>query len=181
MIKMGEDMAEQTTGKDEIYDMLDKRGIWHLITDHPALWSMSDVCDVEFPYPECDAKNLFLRDDKKRAFFLVVAHEDTVIDLKHLHKQLGSRRLSFASADMLNDKLGLEQGSVTPFGIFNDDAREVTLVFDENLAHQRFDAHPMVNTATMFIEMDEVLPLFEERGNPIVLCDLTCQTGPAAD
>ena len=166
--------------EEELYALFDERGIAYETFHHEAVMTVAEA-DELVPRLGIPTKNLFLRDDKKRAFFLVVAHEDTVIDLKHLHKQLGSRRLSFASADMLNDKLGLEQGSVTPFGIFNDDAREVTLVFDETLAHERFDAHPMVNTATMFIEMDDVLPLFQEHGNPIVFCDLTCQTGPAAD
>ena len=106
---------------------------------------------------------------------LKMAAGDTAVYLKHLHKQLNTRRLSFASSEMLMEKLGLVQGSVTPFGILNDDTREVTLVFDERLAHERFDAHPMVNTATMFIHMDEVLPLLEEHGNPVVCCDLTCQ------
>lgn len=163
----------------ELYALFDERGISYEVYHHEAVYTVAEA-DVLVPRIAIPTKNLFLRDDKKRNFFLVVAHEDTPIDLKHLHKQLGSRRLSFASAEMLQDKLGLVQGSVTPFGILNDETREVTLVFDERLAHERFDAHPMVNTATMFIYMDEVLPLFVEHGNPIVFCDLTCQTGPAA-
>ena len=165
--------------EDQLYALLEQRGIAYETYHHEAVRTVAEA-DLLVPRLGIPTKNLFLRDDKKRQFFLVVAHEDTQVDLKHLHKQLGSRRLSFASAEMLADKLGLEQGSVTPFGIFNDAAHEVTLVFDERLAHQRFDAHPMVNTATMFSEMDDVLPLFEEQGNRVVFCDLTCQTGPAA-
>ena len=104
-----------------------------------------------------------------------------MVDLRHLHKQLGSRRLSFASADALQEKLGLGLGSVTPFGVLNDESRAVTLVFDETLAHRRINAHPLVNTATMYVWLDDVLPLFAEHGNPVVFCDLTCQTGPAAE
>ena len=160
--------------EEELYALLDARNMAYETFHHEAVMTVAEA-DELVPRLGIPTKNLFLRDDKKRAFFLVVAHEDTEIDLKHLHKQLGSRRLSFASADMLQDKLGLEQGSVTPFGILNDATHEVTLVFDETLAHQRFDAHPMVNTATMFIEMDDVLPLFKEQGNPVVFCDLTCK------
>ena len=165
--------------EDELYALLDERGIPYETFHHEAVTTVAEA-DKLVPRLAIPTKNLFLRDDKKRQFFVVVADEHTNIDLKHLHKQLGSRRLSFASPEMLMDKLGLVQGSVTPFGILNDETREVTLVIDETLAHQRFDAHPMVNTATMFIEMDDVLPLFEEHGNPVVFCDLTCQTGPAA-
>ena len=163
----------------ELYALLEQRGIAYETFHHKAVTTVAEA-DKIVPRIAIATKNLFLRDDKKRQFFVGVADEHTNIDLKHLHKQLGSRRLSFASPEMLMDKLGLVQGSVTPFGILNDETREVTLVIDETLAHQRFDAHPMVNTATMFIEMDDVLPLFEEHGNPVVFCDLTCQTGPAA-
>ena len=68
-------------GKKEIYNILADRGIWHIITDHPALWSMSDTCDVEFPYPECDAKNLFLREKKHKNFYLVTVRGDKRVTL----------------------------------------------------------------------------------------------------
>ena len=163
----------------ELYALLDERGIPYEVFHHEAVMTVAEA-DELVPNVGLPTKNLFLRDDKKRQFFVVVAHEDTHVDLRHLHKQLGSRRLSFASPEMLQEKLGLGLGSVTPFGILNDASHEVTLVFDETLTHKRINAHPLVNTATMYVWLDDVLPLFEERGNPIVFCDLTCQTGPAA-
>lgn len=157
----------------DVYDLLDERKIPYETFHHRAVSTVAEA-DELVPRLAIATKNLFLRDAKKRDFFVVVADEHTEVDLKRLHRQLDTRRLSFASAEQLQDKLGLVQGSVTPFGILNDETRSVTLVFDQGLAHQRFDAHPMVNTATMFIEMDDVLPLFEEHGNPIVFCDLSC-------
>ena len=165
--------------EDELYALLEQRGIPYEVFHHRAVATVAEA-DALVPRIATPTKNLFLRDDKKHDFFVVVADTATSIDLKHLHRQLGSRRLSFASSEMLMEKLGLMPGSVTPFGVLNDDTRTVTLVFDETLAHKRFDAHPLVNTATMFVEMDDVLPIFEEHGSPVVFCDLTCQTGPAA-
>ena len=157
----------------ELYTLLEQRGIAYETMHHPAVLTVAEA-DELVPNVGLPTKNLFLRDDKKRQFFVVVAHVDTQIDLRNLHRQLGSRRLSFASPEALRDMLGLELGSVTPFGILNDESSSITLVFDERLAHQKINAHPMVNTATMFIELDDVLPLFREHGNPIVFCDLTC-------
>ena len=110
---------------------------------------------------------------------LNVAH--TEIDLKRQHRQLGCRRLSFASADLLGEKLGLVQGSVTPLGVLNDSSHEVVVFFGQELEHERFDCHPLVNTATMFVEMDDIAPLLRDFGATVVFCDTTCQTGPAAD
>jgi len=157
----------------ELYALFDERGIHYEVFHHQAVATVAEA-DAIVPRLAIPTKNLFLRDDKKRQFVLVVAHEDSEVDLKRLHKLLGTRRLSFASPEQLQERLGLVQGSVTPFGVLNDETREVLLVFDERLAHERFDAHPMVNTATMFIEMDEVLPLFEEHGTRVVFADLSC-------
>lgn len=158
--------------EEELYALLDERGIPYEVAHHEAVLTVAEAAEV---VPDCGAatKNLFLRDDKKRQFFLVCALVDTQVDLRHLHERLGSRRLSFASAELLRAKLGLEPGSVTPFGVLNDESREVTLVFDEGLRHAHFDAHPLVNTATLFVEMDDVLPLFEEHGTHVLFCDLT--------
>lgn len=158
----------------ELYALFDERGIPYETYHHEAVMTVAEA-DLLVPQIAIPTKNLFLRDDKKRQFFVVTAHEDTAVDLKHLHQKLGCRRLSFASPEMLKEKLGLELGSVTPFGVLNDEAREVTLVFDERLEHQRFNAHPMVNTATMFVWMDDVLPIFEDHGTKVVFCDLTCE------
>jgi Ala-tRNA(Pro) deacylase len=49
------------------------------------------------------------------------------------------------------------------------------MVFDEGLRGKRIDAHPLVNTATMYIEMDDLVSLLAEHGNPVVFCEL----GPA--
>ena len=156
----------------ELYNLLDQRGIAYEVAHHPAVMTVAEAAEV-VPDRGAPTKNLFLRDDKKRQFFLVTALVETQVDLRHLHERLGSRRLSFASAELLKERLGLEPGSVTPFGVLNDTSHEVTLVFDEGMRHGRFDAHPLVNTATLYVEMDDVLPLFESFGTRVVFCSLT--------
>ena len=52
--------------KQDVYALLDENGFWHEITEHKAVYNMAELAEVECPYPEADAKNLFVRDDKKR-------------------------------------------------------------------------------------------------------------------
>ena len=47
--------------KQEIYDLLKNKAIWHEITEHEAVFNMEELDAVELPYPECDAKNLLGR------------------------------------------------------------------------------------------------------------------------
>ena len=64
-------IGESTMNKQEIYDYLKQENIWHEITEHEAVYNMAELADVEIPYPEYDAKNLFVRDDKKRNYYLI--------------------------------------------------------------------------------------------------------------
>ena len=50
--------------KQDIYNYLKENNIWHEITEHKAVYNMAELAEVDTPYPEADAKNLFVRDDK---------------------------------------------------------------------------------------------------------------------
>ena len=100
--------------KAEIYDLLRTRGIWHEITEHKAVYNMAELTDVALPYPEADAKNLFVRDDKKRNYYLITVRGDKRVDLKEFRHRYGTRALSFASENDLMQVLGLIPGAVTP-------------------------------------------------------------------
>ena len=76
-------------------DMLDKQGVYdclhdhHIdfeITDHAPLFSMDDKPDVELPYPEWDAKNLFIRDHKREHYYLITVRGSKRVDLKQFRK-----------------------------------------------------------------------------------------------
>ena len=57
--------------KQEIYNYLKEQNIWHEVTEHKAVFNMEELAEVDIPYPEADAKNLFVRDDKKRNYYLI--------------------------------------------------------------------------------------------------------------
>ena len=89
--------------EDQLYALLEQRGIAYETYHHEAVRTVAEA-DLLVPRLVIPTKNLFLRDDKKRQFFLVVAHEDTQEDLKHLHQQLRE-----AGTDMTRIKQILEQ------------------------------------------------------------------------
>ena len=68
--------------KQDVYALLDENGFWHEITEHKAVYNMAELAEVECPYPEADAKNLFVRDDKKRNYYLITVKGDKRVDLK---------------------------------------------------------------------------------------------------
>ena len=62
--------------KQDIYNYLKENNIWHEITEHKAVYNMAELAEVDTPYPEADAKNLFVRDDKKKNFYLITVRGD---------------------------------------------------------------------------------------------------------
>lgn len=132
----------------DLLAFLDAHGIEHHTTDHVAVFRVGEGEGVKDEIPGAHTKNLFLKDAKGR-LWLISAQDDTVIDLKRLHTVIGSARLSFGSAELMEAALGVTPGSVTAFGLINDAARQVTFVLDRRLAQaERVNFHPMANTAT---------------------------------
>lgn len=139
--------------------------------EHPAVFTVAESRHVKEAIAGGHTKNLFLK-DKKGRLFLVVALGDAVIDLKRLHEVIGaSGRLSFSSADLLEEVWGVRPGSVTPFGAMFDTGRRVTVVLDAAmLDHDILNYHPLENTATTSIGRDDLIRFLSATGHePVIL------------
>ena len=159
--------------KDDIYDLLRKKGIRFMAVDHPPAYTVEDIISFDLPRPEVGAKNLFLRDDKKRSYYLLTVRDDLTVSIKEFQSKAGTRRLSFASEQDLMHYLGLIPGAVTPFGILNDESRSVIVYIDKSFAGQEISVHPNDNTATVYLSADEMVTLIREHGNPVEYFDFT--------
>jgi Ala-tRNA(Pro) deacylase len=159
--------------KQNVYSLLNQAHIPYEVYEHPPVYTIEDLDALRLLQAEQIVKNLFLRDDKKRNFYLVSVPGHCSVNLKALAERIPSRKLSFASEADLWDWLRLEKGHVTPLGVLNDEKKEVTVVFDRALRGQLVGIHPMENTATIFLAFADVIRLVEEHGNPVVLCDFS--------
>lgn len=158
--------------KQEIYGLLKEKSIWHEITEHGEVYTMEDLSHVELPYPEADAKNLFVRDDKKRNYYLITVTSDKRVDLKEFKNKYGTAKLSFASADDLMAIMGLIPGAVTPLGLLNDAQCKVKLFLDSAFAGGLIGVHPNENTATVWLKTEDLINLIRESGNEVQLVEI---------
>lgn len=160
--------------KRDIYDYLKERRIGFETTEHQAVYTMEELSDVVLPYPETDAKNLFVRDDKKRQYYLITVKGDKRVDLKAFRRQHATRPLSFASENELKDILGLVPGAVTPLGILNDAEHRVQLYLDEDFLDSPglIGVHPNDNTATVWLKTEDLIAIIQEHGSRVVLSRL---------
>lgn len=161
--------------KQETYDYLTQKGVEYEATEHKAVFNMAELDEVNLPYPECDAKNLFVRDDKKRNYYLITVKGDKRVNLKEFRKQNGTKPLTFASPEDLLAIMGLTPGSVTPLGVLNDTELKVHAFIDKDfLAEpQIIGVHPNDNTATVWLKAEELIRLMREHGNTVDAVELS--------
>lgn len=148
---------ERPYGQEEVLSLLRSRGIGFEEMHHPPVYTIDEMLALDMPDQEHIAKNLFLRDDKKRNYYLVVSREDRKVDLKALREVLGSRPLSMASENDLWEFLKLRKGAVTPFGVLNDPERRVSVTIDSFFQGSVLGIHPNDNTCTVWIGSDDLV------------------------
>ena len=157
--------------KQEVYDYLKEKNIWHEITEHRAVYNMDELSQVDIPYPEANGKNLFLRDDKKRNYYIITVKGDKRVDFKEFRKKNNTRPLSFASEDDLMNIMNLIPGSVTPLGVLNNKETKVKVFIDEDFVKSPglIGIHPNDNTATVWLKTEDLIDIIKEHGNQVNL------------
>ena len=160
--------------KNKIYEFIKNKNIWYEITEHKAVYNMQELAQIHLPYPERDAKNLFIRDDKKRNYYLITVKGDKKVDLKEFRRNNNTRPLTFASSEDLMEILNLIPGAVTPLGILNDKERKVTVFIDEFFKEEPsiIGVHPNDNTATIWLYTNDLIDIIKEHGNQINITEL---------
>lgn len=160
--------------KEDIYNYLKDKKIWYEITEHKAVCRMDELMKINLPYPSADAKNLFIRDDKKRNYYLITVKGDKIVNLKDFQKKNNTRHLSFASADDLMDILNLVPGSVTPLGLLNDINLKVKFYLDKYFLDELnlIGVHPNENTATVWLKTKDLITIIKEHGNEVNVVEI---------
>lgn len=158
--------------KEAIYQYLKHHGVAFEVNEHQAVFNMGELDAVDLAYPEWDAKNLFVRDDKKRHYCLISVKGDKRVDLKAFRKKYGLRALSFASENDLLTIMGLNPGSVTPLGLLNDADCQVHFYLDAEFVGNLIGVHPNDNTATVWLNADTLVDLIKAHGNDVDIVEL---------
>ncbi len=156
--------------KNDILKLLDEKEIPYVNIDHPAVYNMDEMRRLGLPDTDRVAKNLFLKDDRKH-YYLVTLKGDRRLSMKELRAVLGTRPLTFAKAEELAGILGLIAGEVTPFGLLNDQNRQVTMVFDTFFAGGKIGVHPVDNTASVYLAFGDLVRAVSERAKEVVFLD----------
>ncbi|XP_033000994.1 prolyl-tRNA synthetase associated domain-containing protein 1-like [Lacerta agilis] len=164
----GQPQAEGALRK-ALEDHLRGLGIQALAVEHPEVFTVEEMMPYVQHLKGAHSKNLFLKDKKKKGFWLVTVLHNRQINLNDLAKKLGvgSGNLRFADEAAMLDKLKVGQGCATPLALFCDQG-DVKFVLDSDFlegGHDMLYFHPMTNAATMGLHPDDFLRFLKSTGH----------------
>ncbi len=158
--------------RNTLFVRLAELGIPAVTVEHEPVFTVEQSAELRLRLPGAHTKNLFLT-DKDGRMVLVVAKDDTKVDLKGLAKRLGAGRFSFGKAELLETVLGVSPGSVTPMALINRSAAEVAVVVDRALMDfAEVNCHPLENTATTRLAMQDLIRFIEACGHEACILPL---------
>jgi Ala-tRNA(Pro) deacylase len=153
-------------GQKELFFLLEKLEIGFEYHEHPPLATIEEAIIHWKDYDSGKCKNIFFRNHKGDRHYLVILEHLRKLDIHDLEKRLKQGKLSFASDQRLKKYLGLEPGSVSPFGLINDREKHVHLFIDEKLKESgRLTFHPNDNRASLVISKSDFLKFLDYTGN----------------
>lgn len=151
--------------RQELFQRFQSLGISAKTHEHAPVFTVEEAKRVHDGIAGGHCKNLFCKDEKG-ALWLIVALEDSFINLKAAPAKIGSKRLTFGKPDLLMEVLGVEPGSVTPFGLINDRDVRTNVILDERMmAEEKLNFHPLQNAATTTIAAADLISFIRSCGH----------------
>ena len=144
--------------EERCYDLLDSLGVAYTRVDHEHADTIEACQEIE-KLLGCEiCKNLFLTNRQMTEVWLLLMPGAKPFKTKLLSKQIGSARLSFASAEQMLRYLDITPGSVSVLGLMNDTEHKVRLLIDRDLLTQEsIGMHPCINTSSLRVKTEDIL------------------------
>ena len=161
-----------------VLDFLSRHDIPYSVYHHPEGKTIAEAKQWWKDDGSVHCKNLFFRNHKGNKHYLVCFHCDYDLDIHDLEHRLKESlvsqglpscgKLSFASPERMMRYLGLEPGSVSPFGLINDTEHHVILFLDSRLRDAAsLSFHPNDCRGTVVISQDAFQQYLASVGNKV--------------
>ena len=146
-----------------VYDLLEQLKIPFIRVDHPAAATMEDLAEADRVLGAAVCKNLLLCNRQCTDFYMLMIPGSKPFKTKHLSKQIGTSRLSFAAPEYMEQYLDITPGSLSVLGLMNDQENKVQLLIDADLLDsESIGMHPCINTSSLAMKtrdlLDKILP-----------------------
>jgi len=166
IIKKIENLEGLDAEQRALFALFETLGVAHDTYEHPPIFTVEEGIALDLPslIPGQHGKSLFLT-NKDGGFWLVVACEETRVDLKGLSDRLATKRFSFAKPEEMVAKIGVTPGSATPFALMNNADKSVRVVVEECFKDAEYCVfHPLRNTHSTVVRVEDLLRFIRHLG-----------------
>ncbi len=154
------------TKRDLVLQQLSELDISYEKHEHPPVPTVEDAMQYWDLIDATHCKNLFFRNHKGNRHYLVILRADRQLNIRDLEQRLRQGKISFASPKRMQKYLDLEAGSVSLFGLINDEENHVYVFLDKALEEvKKISFHPNDNTASLVISGSDFRRFLDWSGN----------------
>ena len=146
----------------QVANKLQELGITFDVVEHPPVFTTEQADSYIEGMEGIRTKSMFLTNRKKTQYYLLIMDDKKRLDMYDFKVQVGADRIRMASLDSLAEKMTLPAGTVSPFGLLNNDEKDILVYFDKDIVSEDIMAfHPNTNEKTIFIKTQDLFLFLE--------------------
>ena len=161
---------------EKVFKFLDSKNIQYKVHTHTPVYTVEEAKKLRKNIQGLHCKNLFLKDSKRKKFYLLTTPADKKITLKNICELIGAKKLTIASPENLKEYLGVEPGSVSPLGLINDSSSSVNYIIDKEVLNAKVvNFHPNDNSQSLEFSVqnfEKLISLFSNNIRNLELIEI---------
>ena len=160
-------------GYDKVKEYLNSIGIEFKIVEHEPTYTTEEADKYIEGHDGVRTKTMFICNKKKTNYYMIIMDDSKRLDINKFKEIVSEKQMKMASEEALKEKLGIEPGMVSPFGLLNNDEKDVKIYMDkEIITEEIMTFHPNYNTKTLFITTKDLFKYFENIGYELNIIEL---------
>lgn len=149
----------------QVAKKLQELGITYDVVEHPPAFTTEQADSYIEGLEGVRTKSMFLTNKKKTQYYLLIMDDQKRLDMEDFKDQVGANRIRMASTESLAEKMQLPAGTVSPFGLLNNEEKDILVYFDQDiLSEEIMTFHPNTNEKTIFIKTQDLFRFLESIG-----------------
>ncbi len=157
----------------QVANKLQELGIAFDVVEHPPAFTTEQADSYIEGMEGVRTKSMFLTNRKKTQYYLLIMDDKKRLDIDDFKVQVGADRIRMASLESLAEKMNLPAGTVSPFGLLNNEEKDIQVYFDKEIINEeRMTFHPNTNEKTIFISTQDLFKFLQDLGYSYQVLDL---------
>ena len=160
-------------GYDKVKEYLNSMGIQFKIVEHEPAYTTEEADKYIEGHDGVRTKTMFICNKKKTNYYMIIMDDTKRLDMNKFKEIVSEKQMKMASEESLKEKLGIKPGMVSPFGLLNNDEKDVKIYMDkEIITEEIMTFHPNDNTKTLFITTKDLFKYLENIGYELNIIEL---------